>query len=400
MSAANGGVEAYVAATANEIFFDDVAMEIWRLHGVVPAAIPRPLQAADLARRHPRLLRLLVWIILRLWPLPLQPMLVASCSARYLVGWLLARARHPGLADLGPDVALCATSRMPSVLARVAEGAPGVWLTLPWVPVATPPPGIVAVPLLRLARLGDLAWAAREAWRGAREIARRHPGAGRLQGYTALPWMLLWRVLSRHEGKLRSLWFANHYDRWAVLCDRLPGDFARVLLQHGFFYDGSMPTRLARVRRIFAFGPRFERQFRRGVLTADADVTFTTMPLELALTPPGGTGDGRRSLLIIGLPPHAEKQCRLVRSLVESRPDLRILVKPHPLYDSSPYRTASEGGAELIGGNEFPRVDLALADQSWLGVEYEASGIDVLWHLGLDVEGTLAEVDRRLPRGG
>ena len=198
-----------------------------------------------------------------------------------------------------------------------------------------------------------------------------------LQAYVAYEWFLVYIGLSKINCNNCTIYFANHYDRWAVMFDQL---FARnnlVLLQHGLLPDSlQLSYQLKNINYIYSLTLDSHRRFKS--LFNCESVRFSQLDLSIKLT---DVQSSKRTVLMIGQPHSIKSEINIIKSL---KNEFNIFVKPHPLYDATEYKKLD--GITLIEDKGFyPNVDVALCYESTLGIEYEASGIQVLWWKGMDV---------------
>lgn len=191
-----------------------------------------------------------------------------------------------------------------------------------------------------------------------------------LQVYVAYDWFKTYIALSRIADKIDEVYFSNHYDRWSVLFDQLLSDKKINLMQHGLLPDKLIiDYKLVNINRIFVFNQESEHLFERFV-SCD-NVNFENINLQLNLTLISSI---KKTILLIGQPHSIDRELEIIGLIKD---DYSIYVKPHPLYDDSKYKI---DGVNLISDvNQFPKVNLALNYESTLGLEYEYSGIDVIW---------------------
>jgi hypothetical protein len=238
------------------------------------------------------------------------------------------------------------------------------------------------------------------AWKAAAIVRRK--GLGRfplgqcrtacLQTYIGWDWFLTWQLLPRALGPDCGLWFANHYDRWAVLLDRLPGGGPRHLVQHGFARSElTLPYRQRRVAEVLYFDQGTRRILQDVALRESCQPRWTPLQARLSLTPlsddrfrdlwdhPSRSFHG--TVLVIGQPVEPALEQTLLLQLAEELPDVRLLYKAHPLYGRSGAAHVPTPAVQILWDRDlFPQVDAVLSGGSWLGVEYESTGTPVVWY--------------------
>ena len=74
-------------------------------------------------------------------------------------------------------------------------------------------------------------------------------------------------------------------------------------------------------------------------------------------------------------------------------PFVKIYLKPHPLFSTKGYDSLHDVPVSFVKGRFcFPQVDLAVTHYSTLGLEYEATGIPVIWHQDKTVDATVQDI--------
>lgn len=198
-----------------------------------------------------------------------------------------------------------------------------------------------------------------------------------LQVYVAYEWFLVYIGLSKIKSHRRTVYFANHYDRWAVMFDQLFAKDSLTLLQHGLLPDSLVLSyKLKNINHIYYLTQGSHRRFKS--LFNGGNIRFSQLDLSIKLT---DVKSSKRTVLMIGQPHSIKSEINIIKNL---KNEFNIFVKPHPLYDATEYKKLD--GITLIEDKSFyPNVDIALCYESTLGIEYEASGVQVVWWKGMDV---------------
>jgi len=202
-----------------------------------------------------------------------------------------------------------------------------------------------------------------------------------LQLYVAYEWFLVYAALSKNKDKFNKVYFANHYDRWAVMFDRIFENSNLVLLQHGILPESlDLRYKLKNLNCIFTLDNASVDIFQRMFFCPNTQFKRLDITLPLA-----HIKNIKQTVLIIGQPNCIQEEIEIAQRI---RDNFDVFVKPHPLYDNTEYRKLKN--VIVVTDNKFyPKVNIALCYESTLGVEYEASGIPVLWWKGMscsDVE--------------
>jgi hypothetical protein len=107
----------------------------------------------------------------------------------------------------------------------------------------------------------------------------------------------------------------------------------------------------------------------------------------------------RRCVLVIGQPVEPVLERELLAALVAAVPEAVVLYKAHPLYGRSGADHVPSPPVEILWQRDlFPAVDVVLAGQSWLGVEYESTGTPVVWYKSRPLPEVIRQVQTELAR--
>ncbi len=190
------------------------------------------------------------------------------------------------------------------------------------------------------------------------------------QIYVAFDWFKTYFALKEIVSYADNIYFSNHYDRWSTMFDFLFKDNNLVLIQHGILPDNlSLTYKLKNLKTIYCFDEKSKNIFKK--LFECSITNFKTIDLKLNLT---YVRSLKKTILIIGQPHSMEREIQIIELLKEI---YSVYIKPHPLYDNSKYKI---DGTELVLDSDFfPKVDMALTYESTLGLEYEISGVNVIW---------------------
>lgn len=209
------------------------------------------------------------------------------------------------------------------------------------------------------------------------------------QSYTAWRWYYARLLLVYLPGPFLT---ADHFDRWAVLADKVVGQRNRqygkqafTLLQHGSVnaqtQDESIgfdiPTKLCNVTDIYLYSDADYRVFLKDILCArkHRPVLNYLVP-KLKLSPIESRG--KFSVLIVGHPLCENFHMDFINWLSECH-DVYVLYKPHPLAKES--RLISAMACDIVRDKQFfPCVDMVVSYPSTLVTEYSTSGVEVFEH--------------------
>lgn len=207
-------------------------------------------------------------------------------------------------------------------------------------------------------------------------------GVDKLQTIFSQDWLHSYSILN-NSNYLEEIWFANHYDRWAVLFDSFKCS-KKVLVQHGILNKQTKPPHLLRKINYAYLIHESQKKFIVGsVIKSDFD--FETLKPSLILSEKGI--NDKFNVLIVG---HAtlylENEYNLVRNLDKSK--INLFLKPHPILTFESYiKWKDKHSYTLIEDPTFfPKVDLVISYESTLGLEYSQLGIDVIYYQEYSVQ--------------
>ncbi|BBP60728.1 hypothetical protein [Pseudomonas sp. St316] len=240
-------------------------------------------------------------------------------------------------------------------------------------------------------------------WRDCTEALRlsfiisgrmRHKSAfkiWRLQSYTAFKWIAFYLAIEKMPS--HKFVITDHYDRWAVLVDRLVAEKKKAqssltIVQHGSLvglsstsmeatFSVKIPTRLGSVSKLYVYNEGAAEVFRKHILSCGS----LRRGLEVECFKPGislSPVSSDFSVLIVG---HAicENFHLFLYDQMVSNSTIDFFYKPHPTV--SPSREVRARGWYLIEQADFfPKVDLLISYPSTLVAEYEGSGIGAILH--------------------
>lgn len=207
-----------------------------------------------------------------------------------------------------------------------------------------------------------------------------------LHVYVAYPWFLVYIALLNNKDTIDTVYFANHYDRWAVMFDRIFLDKEVVLLQHGVLSESlKLSYKLKHLNKIFVFDESSKVLFKK--IFECSKVLFEKMDISLPLTE---VSSNKNTVLMIGQPHSMSFEIDIIQRFVDK---YDVIIKPHPLFDNSEYKKIKH--VTVIDDiNFYPMVDVVLCYESTLGYEYEASGIQVIWFKEMSMNEIAFQVER------
>lgn len=209
-----------------------------------------------------------------------------------------------------------------------------------------------------------------------------------LQAYVAYDWFLVYISLKRLNQNTKKVYFANHYDRWAVMFDQLFENKKVILIQHGILPDDlQLDYKLKNINTIYYYDDKSKILFKK-IFNLNS-INFEKLILSLNLSNIKST---KKTILIIGQPHSIDIEIDII---IELKNKYEIYVKPHPLFSREKYKSIKD--IKIIEDRNFyPRVDLALCYESTLGLEYEMSGIIVLWFKNMNTDSIIKNIEEKL----
>ncbi|MCD5380584.1 hypothetical protein LR004_01535 [Candidatus Gracilibacteria bacterium] len=213
-----------------------------------------------------------------------------------------------------------------------------------------------------------------------------------LQAYIAFDFFLVMLALKDIKQGIETVYFCNHFDRWAVLIDNIYFNKNLILIQHGVLPESiSLPYKLENINEVFVFNKSSEKRFTKFLLTNTAKTKFTTVDISLHLQT---VKHDKKTILVIGQPLTIERELEIINRIGN---DYTVYVKPHPGFSPTPYYNI-KNTILIEERSYYPKVDLVLNYESTLGIEYEASNIDVIWWKGMEIEELVLSIKKTLKK--
>lgn len=171
-----------------------------------------------------------------------------------------------------------------------------------------------------------------------------------------------------------EVYFCNHYDRWALLFGKRK-HLIKNLFQHGVVSSNvKVFEKIPDIDRLYYLDSESRDIFEKFFLK-DKPKEAILYEHKIELTP---MGEGEIKILVINQPNTIHQDVELCNYLVDTllQYNVDIFLKKHPLVKESLSKLDSRVRVCL---KEFPVVDLAVAQVSTLGAEYEKCGVQVIW---------------------
>jgi len=198
-----------------------------------------------------------------------------------------------------------------------------------------------------------------------------------LQTYVLFDYIILSEYLSELELESKNIFFANHYDRYAVLFDQVETK-SKTILQHGIVSKSFSPThKLIHIDVLYTFNEVQTNIWESKILKKPVKSMILVDQLSLTKM----NNEPERSILIVNQPDNFEYEKLLIMEIHEHFPGLHIFYKLHPTVNN---KTIQISNCEIISSQIFPEVNLVIHKESTLAQEYFSLGIKVLSTEGQD----------------
>lgn len=386
----------YLRALRNEIAID---IDGYNAIGVTPEEcgfLPRLSGIWPRLSRTPRASKLALSFLRILWRHGLY--------IPFFIGQYLSLRRKTSSSTISrahETVHILLSSLAPQLLAN-AEGTDSPAITVPWLQYSNGVPYAWQVSITAVLTHGDLRECLFNAIALTRRISRRNTvfAAWHLQTYTLFRWLCVARALQRIE--CRRMVIANHYDRWAVMVDRIGGRIKRrpVIVQHGIEAVRRLPTKLQFIDTIYVFDPQQESLFKTFILAEATVGSVGTVYFDNSITLSEVSGDECGvKVVIVGHPEYDANHIRFLEAASLARPDVTFIYKSHPTARSINPRIRAL--TELWDQQDvFPKCDFVLSYQSTLGYQYRDVGVMTFFHDKTMSDDEIMEAVAAIPKPG
>ncbi|WP_411169864.1 hypothetical protein ACH36K_05030 [Clostridium sp. MB05] len=361
----------YKRCINSELELEEMVMKKTGLHKYFSFVIPRSVKFTEIKENKIQW-TIIFYIASILWWIILFPTLELYKLGKFLILKLEVK-NNENLLD--GDIVLGLSPRIYNLEKRVFINV-DYRIDFPWVNESEITKDEKSIDFLSLITYKDIFRAFKNSLTKAKgSIKKDYDITARLLTYSAFEWFLVYDVLDRQLKNCKTLYFCNQYDRWIHLIDNINISGEKVLIQHGVV----VPFKIKEVKnisKIYCFNENQKDIFRDSIFINCKDICFENIPLSIDLSEKVSS---KNSILIIGQPFSVDMEKKIVKELLDNNINLHIYIKPHPRFGVSLYNSLKDE-VNIITDNKFyPRVDLALAYESTLGLEYEASGVNVIW---------------------
>lgn len=368
-------------AIKNEIVVDLELYKMFNTDADDFANTPRPSKWLAKFSKNNLLLKIVLRLVRFSWKIGFGTIFSAREAFRFYKMW----KNEPEVKlEFNQDVGLGFSERAYELIPVALKKPLDCWIIFPW----SGPRKIAAsskqISFISLLKSGDFFHALFLSRKVQKKMAKSSKLSNHIiQSYVSCRWFLVRIALERLNAK--SFYTAEHFDRWAVLADRLVAhrsDSTLSLVQHGSLggleggasFPFNLAYRLRNVRHLFTFNKQSEEIFLGHVLKGNSPV-ISSFNLSIKLEP---VKSDKIKVLFIGHTICEEFQIELYQKIMEST-EILAFYKPHPL--SPPGPKVNQAGWQVITEKSyFPQVDRLVSYPSTLVDEYAIFGVPVTMH--------------------
>ncbi|WP_053146556.1 hypothetical protein [Pseudomonas sp. P97.38] len=381
----------YLAATRNEIAVDESVYSLCACDPSKLAYAPRPAKFLSVIGEGFFVARVFIRVVSWLWYLGLDKCWFLFDFSRLLISKDKFDLRFLGLPS-DRSIALSFSPRALSVLESVdALSQSSCLVRGPGSEGVITSPGLTVLNYSSFLTWRDCVEALRLSFIVSSRMKRKNDlSIWKLQSYTAFKWIVFYFAIEKMPS--HKFVITDHYDRWAVLVDRLVArrkvSSGLTIVQHGSLvglsstsmettFSVKIPTRLVSVNKLYVYNQGAAEVFRKYILSCAnrrRDLEVECFKPKISLSPVSSDF----SVLIVG---HAicESFHLFLYDQMVSNSGIDFFYKPHPTV--SPSREIRARGWHMIEQADFfPKVDLLISYPSTLVAEYEGSGIGAILH--------------------
>ena len=192
----------------------------------------------------------------------------------------------------------------------------------------------------------------------------------------AFEWFLVFEILNNLSDKL-VLYFSNQRDRWSILIDKTIQK-EKLLLQHGVENSTDVSSvKLNNITTLYSFNNDEAQSLICSCLKCYPKIKYYKSTLNLTSV---CTSYDYKILIIGNSSSFFDLESEIIRILKDTA--ISVLLKPHPVLDKNCYKVFENevDNFTLLSDDVFPIVDVVVSYKSTLALEYEMSGIEVLYY--------------------
>jgi hypothetical protein len=375
-------IKTYIRAIANEIYVDQYGLIDTGLNHIIDYELIRTYHIAPYARKYPLLIKVFLCFFIMIWPI--GHYIWVTLQFLFVIAYKIFKQRtYPGIKK---NLILLFSSRFPAQLEKVKKVDLSDCLYISYNKNLSNKNGVLVKQIISMKLLLK---AYKIALRSLRELAKLNvKKVHLLQSYTAFPWFCTYYALAPLQ--FETIWFGNHYDRWAILFDSLKV-VNKHLVQHGIENAKvNPPSKLLSVTTIYFISACQYQYFDKKIAVSE----YKKKLLSPGLTLSPITEDVKANILIIGCISLTEdKETYIIQHVNYNK--VNLYVKPHPGFSKSFYEKISKQYPFILIEDKdfFPKVNLVISYFSTLAVEYQQTGIDVLYYSDHSLEILLDKIN-------
>lgn len=309
-----------------------------------------------------------------------------------LVKWRSAWQKDLTFKNVELDkVAIGFTDRAYELIPMAIKNTPMFWITFPWNNPKAIPANSNNISILSLLSKKDFFLALLLSRQLHIKMLRsKKTTAHIMQDYAAFRWFLVRIALSRLRAE--RFYSAEHFDRWAVMADRLKN---LTLIQHGALGGGScgigvhfnLKYKLRNVEHLYVFNKTSEKIFIDHIIKNNP-LSISNFDLSIKLR---DVHSKDLKVLFVGHLMCEDFQVELYRKIIQKM-KARIFYKPHPLFP--PNDKIRDLGWQIVEDRAFfPRVDIVISYPSTLVDEYAIFGIPATLH---PINATMEDIEETI----
>ncbi len=375
----------YRNALQNEIEIDSYSYSLLHINSSLFGHAPRPTRWIGYFRNKSSLIRFSLIIISFLWRYGISSLFFIYQFFKYIIFSTFSVKEIPIKSKIGLAFSFRATEL---IIEKNINEKLDCWILFPWVDSKKLSPSIQTYNIFSFLTFYDLLLAFKLSFKAVSVFNKYFKNKGNiLQTYTAFTWFCTVIALNKIEG---SYYFAEHFDRWAVLIDFVSKEFKRKnieidlnLIQHGLVGDICeeskliLSRKLETIKTLYALDEASVIYFKKYVFSSKLklrNVFFYKNSLNLSNV----VNLSKYSILFVGSPFCVNLHANIYNEL-KINPNLHIYYKPHPLYNLN--KKIMLQNWEIINDKMFfPSVDLVISYPSTLAIEYTAAGTNCVLH--------------------
>jgi hypothetical protein len=195
-----------------------------------------------------------------------------------------------------------------------------------------------------------------------------------LQTYVTMEIVILMNILKDYNYHFhnKNVYFSNHYDRFAIVFDRLIESKQKNLLQHGILKESFYPEyKLNNIDNLWSINSSHVPIWKRNILNSSTSFHYLNNKIKLTQM----SDDINKTILIVNNPRYTEEEKKLITLINESLPFLTIFYKLHPTIKDKKICCKN---IHLIREQVFPKALIVIYKESTLGLEYNELGVETI----------------------